>query len=180
MATAAEQARRNREILAARLEGKTATEIALDTGLTPSRVRQILAAGAADFVDGSDSDPVQLAFERRSQLEELYDEARALIKAIPESNPSPKVGAVRAAQAALGNLIEWERYMGLLPPREGQAFARIDYRRMVDHILGVADDFGVGPEFGDRLLARLESGQHKTVQSNAIEGSEAPVGGPAS
>lgn len=67
--------------------------------LTPACVRQILAVGAAEIpADGLD--PVQVAYERRSQFEEILEKALALADEIPASNASCGRSGRRASATA--------------------------------------------------------------------------------
>jgi hypothetical protein len=77
MASKGERLTRDQQILIARAKGETPTSISERWGLTPARVRQILAVGAAQ-IPAEGLDPVQVAYERRSQFEEIMEKALAI------------------------------------------------------------------------------------------------------
>ena len=163
MATSNQQAKRNRAILVAKAKGRTTAEIARQTGLTTARVRQIVAAGTVDLVDAFETDPVQLAFERRAQFEEIYEHARALMLAIPDDNPSPKVGSIRATQAALDALVIWDQFIGLLPLSAGALWSEIDVRHFVELLFQATDEFKVDEEFMKRVSELSNSAERGAI-----------------
>lgn len=114
MASAEKQAARNREILIAKARGDETNEIALRHDLSPTRVRQILAEGSSRLTD-TDHDPVAVAIEHRAEYAMVLEKAKTLFEAIPDSNPSPKVGALRLYLAALNDLCTWDQVIGFLP-----------------------------------------------------------------
>jgi hypothetical protein len=130
MASADQQAARNRKIVIAKARGEDVNTIAARHGLSPARVRQILAAGAAIVAEADGPDPVQIALERRAQYELLYERALALFEQIPDTNPSPKVGALRLALAALDRLSGWEQTVGVMPAGPAWVYKELDARKL--------------------------------------------------
>ncbi len=58
----------------------------------------------------------------------ILEKAKALFDAIPNSNPSPKVGALRLYLAALNDLCTWDQMIGFVFPY--QIHQEIDSRRV--------------------------------------------------
>jgi hypothetical protein len=138
MASADKQAARNRQILIAKVRGEDTKVLAERYEISPSRVRQILAAGTAVLADGG-PDPVQVALEHRAQYEVIYEKALAMFERIPDSNPAPKVGALRLTLLALDRLSTWDQTIGVLPQSLSTAFQQIDYRRFFNEFFDALD-----------------------------------------
>lgn len=155
MASAEKQVARNREIVIARARGEDVEVIAARHDLTPARVRQILAAGTAVLADGDGPDPVQVALQRRTEYEGIYENALALFERIPDSNPSPKVGALRLALGALDRLGAWDQSIGVLPREMPWVFVELDARRFIKALLQILEEEGVPDEAIDRIVQQL-------------------------
>jgi len=156
MPSAAEQAERNREILVARARGDAPREIAQRHGLSPTRVRQILAQGVALLPDERRIDPVQVAYQRRAQYEALFEKIEELADQIPPENASPKVGALRLCLHALDRACAWDQIIGLLPSTLPEVWHETDTRETSGRILDVLEAEGTSPETIDRLINELD------------------------
>ena len=106
MASAEEQTRRNQQIVAARLEGRTLEELAEDHGLGVSRVKEILAKARQDAGDVPTTGAMRAVEARRREYAEAAAEVRRLALALRlrPSGPSrplrPSAGAHRAGGRA--------------------------------------------------------------------------------
>jgi DNA-binding CsgD family transcriptional regulator len=155
MASASEQAARDRAILAARVAGQAPAEIARRHNLTPTRVRQIVAANLATLADERRVDPVQVAFQRRAEYEELLEKAWELADAIPIENPSPKVGALRLTLLALDRVCAWDQIIGVLPGAPHQIPTATDDRDKAEEVVRVLTEEGVSDTAQERLVQVL-------------------------
>lgn len=156
MASADKQATRNREILIAAASGENKNEIAARYDLSPTRVRQILAAGTAVLAGEGDPDPVQVALERRAQYEAVYMEALAMFERIPDSNPSPKVGALRLCLAALDRLSEWDQMIGVIPGTLSRINQEMEVRDIVLGLWRSMEAAGILPEIIDEIAEEFQ------------------------
>ena len=156
MASADKQAVRNREILIAAADGEDAKQIAARYDLSPTRVRQILAAGTAILAGAGDPDPVQVALERRAQYESIYEEAVAMFERIPDSNPSPKVGALRLGLAALDRLTAWDQIIGVTPKNLFHINQEMDMRRIVVTLTQSIEEADMPPELIEKIAEDLD------------------------
>src|SRR5688572_24931873 len=105
MAAAAEQSRRNAEIVAARAAGEGVASLALRFGLSRSRIKQIVRSEPRAVPA---SGAMEAAIARRDQYEELGGELRELARRLPDTQASAKVGAYRAALDALDRITALE------------------------------------------------------------------------
>ena len=151
MATAAEQAKRNSEIVAAHAAGESVAALALRFKLSRSRVKQIVRTEVGgDRVASSDA--VALARQRRDQYQEVVVELGELARRLPDSQASAKVGAYRALLDGLDRLSAIERALGFLPDDLGRLRGE---RAIVEAVLAVFVEHEVPAEARRDLLARL-------------------------
>ncbi len=159
MASADKQAARNREIVLAKARGEDTNQIAAQHGLTPARVRQILAAGTVVLNDAGDIDPVQVALERRSQYEALFEQASSLAERIPDSNPAPKVGALRLSLAALDRLATWDQVIGLIPGQLPFVYQEVDIRKYTEALFSSFEAAGIPIETVNSVIKAITDGE---------------------
>lgn len=156
MATASKQAARNREILIASASGDTAKQIAARHDLTATRVRQIISAEAPVLADAGAIEPAKAALERRAQYEAIYEDAVAYFERIPDSDASPKVGALRLALNALDRLSTWDQVIGVIPGNLALANDQIEFVRILEVVLETIETAGVKPEVFEMISENIE------------------------
>jgi len=114
--TAEEQTRRNREIVTARAAGRTVRQLAEDHGMGQSRVKEILANSSEGGIDKLPVTAVMRAADaRREEYADATAEARRLARALPDTQASAKVGAIRLWLDALDRLTRLDQALGHLP-----------------------------------------------------------------
>lgn len=146
MATAAQQAKRNQQIVVARAKGDSIDTIARRHQLTPTRIGQILAHESAVIAGADGPDPVAVALERRAQYQDIFEKALALFESTPDTNPSPKVGALRLALATLDRCTAWDQTIGVLPERLGVIHENFEISQFVKSLLGALEEIGIEEE----------------------------------
>jgi hypothetical protein len=173
MASADKQAARNRKILIAKARGEDVNAIAAQYDLSPTRVRQILAAGTVVLADAH-TDPVQVALERRAQYEVLYEEAFGLYERIPDTNPSPKVGALRLAIGVLDRLSAWDQTVGVLPGNLSWIYAEIDMNWVADELISGLEAAGIPMETIREIALGIEA-RKRGHRMNALQEHATPL-----
>jgi len=73
-----------------------------------------------------------VALQRRAEYEDIFKKALALFEDVPKSNPSPKVGALRLALAALDRLATWDQTIGFLPTPTSLVYLQLETRKVLD------------------------------------------------
>ena len=165
MATAQQQAARNRKILLARVKGQPVSEIAAAHDLTPARVRQILA-GSVQVLAEDRVDPVQVAFEVRAELGLVLADAKALAREIPIENAAAKIGALKLVLVALERLAEWQRYLGVLPAPS--LAVELDAREVAAEMLDLFERRGVDHDVLEEVIQLVDPGNsHPSTRHRA-------------
>lgn len=152
MAKAAEQVARDAEIRAAHAAGENVAALAARFGLSPSRVKQIVAAEppVTPPVGGA----IKLAEERRADYRDLIAEARAFTTMIPDTQPAAKVGGYRLLLDGLDRLTSLEQKLGYLPTDLAELGHKREFAAKV-HAIFVEHD--VPAEARQAVLAALEA-----------------------
>lgn len=116
MPNAADQTRRNLELVAAHAAGASVASLAKTFGLGRSRIKEILAEARAGADSGLVTTAmVRLAEERRAEHAEVVRELRELSLEIPLEQAAAKVGAYRVRLYAMDRLTALEQALGYLP-----------------------------------------------------------------
>lgn len=114
--TAEEQTRRNREIILGRAAGSSVRQLAEDHGMSQSRVKEVLAKSREADVDKVPATATMRAADaRRGEYVAVTAEVRRLAFALPETQASAKVGALRLCLDALDRLTVLDQALGHLP-----------------------------------------------------------------
>ena len=121
MPSAAKQVERDIQIREQRSLGARIADLASEHNLSETRIKQILKEESSVPTYWSANMQSKLLMTRRDQLLELYEELTETARAMPASQASAKIGAYKAAQAALDRVIRFEETSGLLP--RGKVFA---------------------------------------------------------
>lgn len=142
MASAQERAERDWAIRDARLYGASIADIASKFNLSERRIKQILNEAGAVDLEWRYEDRYALAFKRREQRLELYDEVLEFARSLPIQQASAKTGAYRLASETLSKVIDLEQRSGMLPTEEDLQlrFAVSDHedkRQFIDLIMRV-------------------------------------------
>jgi hypothetical protein len=154
MASAADQAQRNEEIVAAHAAGESSQALAARFGLSRSRIRQIVDAGATTVVARSDA--MSVALERREEYRRAAAELRELAWRLPDSQAAAKVGAYRALLEALDRLTALDRALGFLP---GDLNRLRSERALIEAVFAVFVENDVPVEARKSLVAKLQAAQ---------------------
>jgi hypothetical protein len=155
MASAEKQAARNREILIAKARGEDVEAIATRHDLSPTRIRQILAAGTAVLAGADAHDGLQVALQRRAEYEGIYEKALALYEDLPNSNPSPKVGALRLALTALDRLATWDQTIGFVPTPPTLVSYQLEVRKFMHALLQGLEAAGIPDEAVEKVMDEI-------------------------
>lgn len=169
MASADQQAARNRGIIIAKASGEETAAIAAKHGISTARVRQILAAGTVELIEAKGPDPVHAALERRAQYEEIYEKANALFDEIPDSNPSPKVGALRLGLLALDRLSAWDQSVGIIPTAPSWVSQEAHLRSYATALIDALERVGFPIEKLDEVLEAMETFDSEWSETPEIE-----------
>lgn len=141
--------------------GENAKEIAVRYDLTTTRVRQIISAEAPVLADAGRIDPANAALERRAQYEAIYEDAVAFFERIPDSETSPKVGALRLALAALDRLSTWDQVIGVIPGNLVLASHQIDVTRIMEVVMDTIEAAGVPADVLETLGQNIEDSKRE-------------------
>lgn len=116
MPSAEEQTRRNTEIALGRATGRTIRDLAEEHGMSQSRVKEVLAKESeAGVYTVPTTAVIQAADARRDEYAAATAEARRLALALPDTQASAKVGAIRLWLDALDRLTCLDQALGHLP-----------------------------------------------------------------
>lgn len=157
-ATAAEQAARNEEIVAAKMRGMSCTALARTYGLSRQRITQI----CAEYREASPSlrakDPAEIVDELlegyQADIEEL------VILAATTQADSVRVAAIKSRMDARGKIADLLQEAGVLPHDLGQIKVEIDARMTAVRVLSILKQHNVSGDVRDALLdAMMERGE---------------------
>ena len=155
MSTAAERTERNREIRTRRPGGANVVDLAREFSLSESRIKAVISEDSQSPIGWGHDQALELALERRGQFEALHKKIGKVADAIPISQASAKIGALKAESQALDKLFNVEQALGLLPDQLGGVLAIADARRTAQDILFVLKSNAVAGDIRDQMLEAL-------------------------
>jgi hypothetical protein len=186
MTSAAETARKHRQVVLLRLEGKTWPEIVEEVGLAERTCQAAYKAWAdEDKSELMGEDPTEVVHEHLAGFRKLRADAAAVFYeaagfTIPGEdgapsvkvgmNPSARVGALRLIADLRQKEIDLRQETGLLPRDLGRLAVTVDVRHWTNVIVGILQKNGVPPEDLDEVMALLEP-EAEPLQLGAGNGS---------
>ena len=142
--------------------GENTKEIAVRYDLSTTRVRQIISAEAPVLADAGRIDAATAALERRAQYEAIYHDAAALFERIPDSEASPKVGALRLALGALDRLSTWDQVIGVIPGKLELAHHQIDFLQIMEMVMDTLEAAGIHPDVLKTIADNIEDSKRES------------------
>ena len=79
-----------------------------------------------------------------------------MFERIPDSNPSPKVGALRLGLAALDRLTAWDQIIGVTPKNLFHINQEMDMRRIVVTLTQSIEEADMPPELIEKIAEDLD------------------------
>jgi hypothetical protein len=172
MTSAVETAKKHRQVVLLRLEGRTWPEVSAEVGLALRTCQEAYKAWAdEDKHELMGEDPEAVVHEHLAGFRKLRADAAAVyLEAagfeIPGKdgapsvkvgmNPSARVGALRLIADLRQKEIDLRQETGLLPRDLGRLAVQVDVRHWTNVIVGVLEKHGVPPEGLDEVMALLE------------------------
>jgi hypothetical protein len=164
--TVAEQARRNEDIVAARMRGISYRHLARTYGMSKSRVHQIHQEFREEDGTLRNQDPVEVVDEMlegfQSDIEELV-----LLGATTQQD-SVRVSSITARMAARQKIIDLLQELGVLPKDLGQLSVQLDARMTAMKVLGVLKQHNVPIEVLRDLHDALNEGHGPIVDAEVL------------
>ena len=181
MTSAADTAKKHRQVVLLRLEGKTWPEIVDATGLAERTCQEAYKNWAdSDKSELIGEDPTAVVHEHLAGFRKLRADAVAVYYEaagfeIPGKdgapsvkvgmNPSARVGALRLIADLRQKEIDLRQETGLLPRDLGKLSVTVDVRRWTDVIVAILQRNQVPPEELDEVMALLEPARPAVIEA---------------
>lgn len=154
----ANRAKRNMEIVAARIRGLSWHTIANTYGLSERQCKQILADYRAHNPSLRKSDPLDILDSVLEGLQGAVEEL-AMISATTSSDRT-RVAAIQAKVAIHDQIVKTLQTVGVLPNDLGVLRLEVDARVMAERVIGVIEKYDMPAEVTDAMIAALGPGSN--------------------
>ncbi|MCW3000658.1 MAG: hypothetical protein JWN65_4207 [Solirubrobacterales bacterium] len=101
----------------------------------------------------------------------MYEEAIELLSDIAETttNPSAKVGAIKAAVLVQSEEIALLQAVGILPHNLGSLAVQLDVQHVAEAVIAVFEEFGVSEEAQEKIMRVLRVNRRATSHDAAMQ-----------
>lgn len=158
--TARDQARRDDQIIRARMRGVSWPTIAARHGLSERRCQQVMAEYRESHPTARHRSPMELLDEILGGYEAAREDLAEV--AATTAHDATRVGAIRTSVAILEAQAGLLTALGVMP-RVRQLALEIDVRALAHRIMGVLNEHDAPGELRDALLRALDGGDGRVL-----------------